>query len=319
MKKILIISSIFGITVIVLLGIIAVLMARSSNVSLGSYFSAVKMIDQNGNAKSFELLDGTGGVSGLIHVVAQEYLYSISEGDIAGHSNFTKLGTVTNVVNASQDVWETGGTYVFPTTTQQLKVFSASGNDTSAGTGIQKIKIEYLDNNWDLQTTEVTMNGVTVVNTTPTDIRRVNKVYASQVGTGAVAAGNISVTAQDVSIIYGRISAGYTQSRQLIYTVPNGKTLYITSFTLSSGVGNTTAAAKANYVTFTNRATVDPGTGALSTIFYPFSETGIENGSFVRHLEVPSKIPAQADLKISVIGDTAQAVTCNAAIRGWIE
>jgi hypothetical protein len=108
-------------------------------------------------------------------------------------------------------------------------------------------------------------------------------------------------------------------SRQLVYTVPTGKTLYITSITFSSGIGNAAGPAAESYVVFTTRATVDPGTGAVSSVFYPYNEVGSENTSFFRTLEFPTKIPATADLKISVVGDVALSVGCVAAIRGWLE
>lgn len=271
-----------------------------------------------------------GAVSGLTtwkeadgkpRVSSMPYLYDIAEGNVSGHTAFAKYGICTGVQQAEMDVWEGNSSYTFPATAgERMRVVSSSANDTSDGTGAQKIKIEYLDDSNATQTEEVTMAGQTPVNTTATKIRRINRVYISQAGTGGKSAGKIDVYHfTEATPIYGIISAGKTQSRQLIYTVPAGKTLYITSIAFSSGVGNTTASGKFNYVTFTMRACVNPSTGAASTIFYPYNEIGLVNAPWYRELEIPTKIPATADLKISVIGDTAQAVSCNAAIRGWLE
>jgi hypothetical protein len=169
---------------------------------------------------------------------------------------------------------------------------------------------------------EVTLTGATPVNTTATKIRRVNKVYVSALGSGnttGICAGPISVYhLTNATPIYGYIGAGNTQSRQLIYTVPLSKTLFITSVRYSAGTGGN--AIKLNFCRFTNRATVNPATGAASTIWYPFNEIGILQSAFILPLEMPTKIPATADLKISVIGDYASGATSvTAAIRGWLE
>ena len=258
-------------------------------------------------------------------VCAQSYLHALAEGDIAGHSMFVKWGVVTGVNATAMDMWEYGATtatYVFPASAAKMRVIGATQDDDdivgTPGTGIRKIKIEGLISDYSTVTEEVTMNGTTPVETS-TAFLRINKIYASLVGTNGVAAGNITVYhLTNATPIYGMISLGFTQSRQCIYTVPLGKTLYIVKERVSSGAGGN--AVKLNYCLFTLRSTVDPGTGAKSTIWYPMAEIGVLNQAFEIDHAIPLKIPATADVKMSVKGDYASGASlCTAALRGWLE
>jgi hypothetical protein len=279
-----------------------------------SLFHGIKYIDSNGTVHGF--IDNAGSPQ----ICAQDYLQALAEGDITGHTPFAKYGIVTGVGDTAKDVWEYGATqaaYVFPASAAKMRVVSSSTDDdgSPAGIGTQKIKIEGLTSDYSSATEEVTMDGTTPVETT-TEFLRVNRSYVSA---GTPAVGNIKVYhLTNATPIYSYISLGFTQSRACIYTVPLGKTLYITSVRYSAGVGGN--AIKLNFCRFTNRATVDPGTGAVSTIWYPFNEIGIVQQAFFLPLEMPTKIPATADLKISVIGDYASGATnCTAALRGWTE
>lgn len=278
-----------------------------------AFVEAVRAITDTGAVKGWHF-DAEG-----MRVVNQPYLQAMAEGDIAGHTPFNKFGRVANVNTAEVDVVSWAATYTFPATGgEQMRVVSSSTSDTGAGTGVQKIKIEYLNNLNATLTEEVTLSGTTPVSTVSTVIRRINRVYASAVGTGGKAAGTIIIYhLTNPTPIYGQIDLGLTQSRQLVYTVPAGQTLYIVESNLSSGVGATTN--KVEYVTFTYRAMVDPGTRTLSTIMYPEAEIGVINQAFRLVFESPLKIPATADFKVSAIGDTSNGVTCTAAVRGWLE
>jgi hypothetical protein len=267
--------------------------------------------------KSGVLNDALVMNDGELRTISQDYLYSVAEGDITGHTPFTKYGRCT-VSNATMDVWESNSVYAFPSSATKLDVVSSdTTNDKDGATGANKVKINGLNSLYAEITEEVTLAATAV--TTTNSFLRINKMWISAAGANGVAAGTITAKLTTAATVYAQISIGLTQSRQLIYTVPANKCLYITSITFSAGVGNTAASGKFNYVTFTIRAKVDPDTGLASTIFYPFNEVGLVNQSFYRPLEIPTKICSTADLKISVIGDTAQAVGCNAAIRGWIE
>ena len=278
-----------------------------------SLLHGIKYIDTAGVAHGF--IDNAGAPQ----ICSQDYLMAVAEGDIAGHTPFAKFGRVTAVGTNQVDVISWGGTYTFSsiTTGERISVASTASGDSATQTGAIKINIDYLDNTFTQGTEELTLAGNTTVTTTAINIYRINRAYVTSAGTTGAAAGAIRISNANGSNRYAQIDSGNTMTRQLVYTVPLGKSLYITSVKFSGGVGGN--AIKNEYLIFTTKAKVNPGTGLASTIFYPYNEIGLMNMAHELPLEIPTKIPATADLKISVIGDYAGDATCTAAIRGWIE
>jgi hypothetical protein len=251
---------------------------------------------------------------GSLSVVAQDYLQSLSEGDIAGHTPFIKFGYNDDVGATEEDIWTQGAVYAFPASAIQMEVVSANANDTVAGSGVQKVRVSYLDNTYASQTETISLNGTTPVATVATNILRVNALRATQVGANKVAAGLITCRMIGGAVtVYRAISAGLTRGRGAIYTVPLGKTLYLTSIAISSGF---TTSGK--LVRWTGRATFDDLTGGVLNFFQPFFEHQTQDSGFYRPFEMPVKIPATADLKISALSDNAGS-RCTCALRGWTE
>lgn len=242
--------------------------------------------------------------------------------DLIGNVNYPQPGRTRGFVfgrapvvnNVRVDLWEgPTTTYVFPTVAQRMAVVSTSANDAAAGTGIRQIMIHYLDANYAPQIEYVTLNGVTPVNTVATNILRINSVHATLEGTGAAAAGNISVTNTGGTVTYGFISAGSNTARQAIYTVPAGVTGYITHWQASSGsTGN-------HFCQITLRATTHDGV-LWPGVFLVQDEQGSQNGGDHFTLPIPIPIPAMTDVKISAISDAANAnVIALGSIMGWFE
>jgi hypothetical protein len=220
------------------------------------------------------------------HVEATPFGNAIVEGFILDHEPVSKLGYNPDVDADVEDVWIVGGLYVFPTVKQQMEVISSSANDTSDGTGARTVKIYYLDDTFTEKDTTVTLNGTTAVATTPTDIYRINRFEVATAGTGGVAAGNIDIRNVADTPIYSRIGTGQTADRDLIYTVPKGKIMYIVQVTYSAGASSGTPFGR-----FTLRSTYNNQMGVVSTLFYPLSEIGVQNGAFTIAYVIPMKFP----------------------------
>jgi len=262
------------------------------------------------------VLHGFINNAGSPQIYSQDYLLAMAEGDIVGHTGFMKFGRVSGVNNTLVDVWAgEGGTaslYVFPPSAIQMNVVSSSPNDDLGNTGIEKIMIVGLDSTYDEISEEITMDGVTAVTTTKSFLR-INSCYATQTGSVGSAVGTITVKNTANTITYSVISIELTACRQMIYTVPVGKTLYLTSITTASGAGGN--ALKLNATVFTPKVKLFG-----STVFLPQGELLTLNSDIVRNLEVPSVIPEKSDLKMSVIGDySAGGTLCIVAVRGWLE
>jgi hypothetical protein len=261
-------------------------------------------------------------VDGKPRVSTMPYLYDIAEGNVTEHTSFAKLGFNGDVGTSEEDIWGIGGTYVFPLAAQQMELVSTSVEDdiltagAVAGTGVHKVKIGYLDNTYAALTEEVTLNGQTVVLTTATNILRVNSIRVSVVGTGNKAAGLITIRNKtDHTTVYRSIAAGLTRGREMVYTVPLGKTLYITSVTISSGYSTV-----GKNVRWTARVNLDDVNMTILPVglMMPYFEVQTQDSTFYREFEMPLKVIATCDLKLSAISDSANSV-CTAAVRGWTE
>lgn len=267
-------------------------------------------------------VDGVDKVDSMLRVSSQDYLYSVAEGLVAGHTPFSKIGYNGDVGTNEEDIWTVGGKYVFPTIPMQMELTSSSVEDdpikadTSAGTGVWTVTVVYLDNTYAQQTETVTLNGTAVVTTVATNILRVNTLRVATVGTAYKAVGNIVIRNLADTPIYRQIAIGETRARAAIHTVPLGKTLYITSVALSSGYSTV-----GKNVRWIMRANYDDSTGTLLTaglFFMPYFEIQTQDSSFYRQFEVPMKVPATVDMVVSATSDSANSV-CDIAIRGWLE
>lgn len=189
--------------------------------------------------------------------------------------------------------------------------------DVSAGgTGLQVVRYTGLDTSYAEISEFVVLNGTTVVPTVRTDILRVNSWRAIVAGSAKEAAGNVDLRHLADTPIYARMEPTTTRARTIMYTVPAGHELFVTSIIMSAG-----APVAGRGVRMVTRATYDPSLNcALPTsgLFLPFTEVVIQDGSFERVLEMPTKLPAKTDLKISVISpDGTTQASC--ALKGWLE
>lgn len=150
----------------------------------------------------------------------------VSSGQMASTSHINKFG-YNMAVGSSYETITDLGTNNLPTSAAVVSVVSASAADDEGSTGAEKVEIQGLDANYNLQIEEVTMNGTSAVTTTNTFIR-VFRMRVTQAGTGEINAGNItaSIGGSDVA----RILADKGQTLMAVYTVPKGKRAYLIKF-----------------------------------------------------------------------------------------
>lgn len=73
-------------------------------------------------------------VDGQPRVCSQSYYDQIAEGNVTGHTPWSKIGFNPAITTAMEDIWSAGGLYVFPTAADGWDVVSSSAED--AGTVI---------------------------------------------------------------------------------------------------------------------------------------------------------------------------------------
>lgn len=226
------------------------------------------------------------------------------------------FGRAPDVDDVYVDAWEgPTTTYVFPAAAQQMQVVSTSASDTSAGTGVQKVTIQYLDANYAAQTEVVTLNGTTPVNTVATNIIRVNKMYASQTGTNGYPVGDISLKNTGATVTYSQMKANRNTAQQCIFTVPAGKTMYLSQWFAAAG-----SATGTHFTQVVLRSKAWDGYSVTGGGFLTVDPISLQSNSVVQPFIIPIKIPERTDIKVSATSDSSSAnVIVTASIIGWYE
>lgn len=156
-----------------------------------------------------------------------DYALEVAKGNIPGTTGVNKFGVNLSVTaDTMEDVWDGGGTYPFPTIVDITHISQDADQVAMRGGNIE---VQGLDENWELviQTIplDVTNTTTAVVLTTPLLRCFRMKVMIDVVGDQDIRAHNVGDTAT-----YAIITAGNNQTLMALYTVPAGKSAYITNY-----------------------------------------------------------------------------------------
>jgi hypothetical protein len=252
-------------------------------------------------------------------------------------------GTTTSLVDASEDflaatavavgdlvILDKSGTtpeygFVTAVATTTLTIaggFSSGGTAASRGyhvvsvaayTGAHAVKISYLTTAFAQKSEIVLLGGnATGVDLINTDVFRVNSMRVISAGTGGVAAAAIQLWDADGSApVYTYITAGYTRARNTVYTVPAGKTLYLTQISC----GYATTANQVQSARIILRTTQNDG--FATNLFQAIAEVSSPNAFNSVKFDIPIRLPAGVTLKFTAV-PTANGTVVTIA-RGWIE
>jgi hypothetical protein len=164
------------------------------------------------------------GFRGNMSFLGMVILGVVNSADIVNKSAFFEIPFMGSLNN---DVTAMGGSYIFPTSAQPTFVVSSSANDVSGGTGLRKVRIEGLNDNYEMVVQEEPLNGLTDV-PLPTDLLRVNKVQGTEVGSAEANIGDIDVF--HAGNVLARIPALKGEEANTVFTVPvdfNGAILIV--------------------------------------------------------------------------------------------
>lgn len=229
------------------------------------------------------------------------FLNEVAFGNIPGAKVYHIPGAKTSLSSTVfDDISEIPATTVIPNPGGiQLELVSSLAADDIAGTGIQKVEIHYLDTSNAEQNETVEMSGVAPKTTIATDINKIQWIHAKQVGSGGVAAGNITLrTTGGGGSDFSYIKAGGNQSLSAIYHIPAGKTGYILGWNASGII---------KIINFSLRATMERFDQALLPGIFLFQDVLSLSDSVSGWIkfESPIKVPALATVKISGISSAA--------------
>jgi hypothetical protein len=259
---------------------------------------------------------GVKQINGKPRVSSMPYLFDIAEGNVPDHVAWSKVGYSPASTASQTTLWVPGTEYVWPIGEQQMEVRANSGDDTAAGPGAQSVWFKYTNLLGHEKTETVSLAGAANVDTVATDIYRINGFRVASTGANGKPTALIDIRNRaDHTTVYSRIGAGMTRARNSVYTIPRGWTLYVTSIAFSASYSS---AGKS--VRFTTQATWDNERKAALTrgiFFMPYSEVQLVDSAYTKTLEIPTRLPENTDIKVSVIGE-ANAI-CTSALRGWLE
>jgi hypothetical protein len=221
----------------------------------------------------------------------------VSRGQIAWHRTVVVFGYNPDVDTSAETVWPGDGILPFPSSAIQMKISSASANDTANGTGARTVYIGGLDANHNEISEVVTMNGQTAVLTTQSFLH-INQAYVLSAGSLNGAAGNIYigdgvVTAGVPATVYDIIAYDYNTRITGSYTIPAGYTAYLAQGLFSSGQAGGS-----------NQVTGRLMTRGTNNIRLTAAVTTLNNGAANYAFEYNPMIPEKTTVEAQAIGSS---------------
>jgi hypothetical protein len=218
------------------------------------------------------------------------FSFFVATDQVSTLDSVEKFGRNSDIDTAAPEtIWASGGSYAYPDAAETVEIVSDDANDTSAGTGARTVMLYCLDSDWMEITQSATLNGTSAVSLA-TDCIRYNRMIVTSAGSGGTNAGNLTLRVESGGATRAYIVAGKAQTQLALYTVPGGKTAY-----LSEWFGSATAGSNGNRLVFELFAR------PLNQVFQLKHSIAIRVGgsSYFRHkFDWPLKFAAKTDLKI---------------------
>ncbi len=229
----------------------------------------------------------------------KNFLTEVAKDNVAGHSLVRKFGFNPDIDDAAtyEDVWSPGGTKTWQTSAQSLEITSSDADDIiTTGSGARTVRVYTLDSSHDLSTEDVDMNGTGVTALTGTHFE-CYRAYVLTSGTSLTNEGDIDIQVASGGDVLAQIPAGYGQTEQALYIVPNGYTGYV----LSWGIG---LIAKGQTPVCEGRLKIKEDSGSWRVV--DVRELGL-----LEPLQAPISLPEKTIVVVEATSDTN-----NAAVRG---
>jgi hypothetical protein len=230
--------------------------------------------------------------SRIIGLPMYEYRAEVSRGNVAGQKTLYKFGFNDDVDGTEEAIWMAGGVYNFPSDAAILRVFSDATQDDDGNDGARVVTIEGLDANYNEVSVDVTMDGTNAVNTTQT-FTRVNRAFVKTAGVLNYNRGVISVVHQGTgTYTVATIAQTMSQTQQAIYTVPNGKTLYIDDINFTAAISQANKRAQV-------RVVISDFGGAERTRYINV----LQSSQLISKFEYPFKVLEKSDICLKAVTD----------------
>ena len=236
-------------------------------------------------------------VSSISRVGTSEpFELQVSRGHVAYHQTLFKYGYNPLIINVNETIWDGGGIYSYPGSALAMTVTSAGG----ATDEDVKVTVVGLDGDFAEAQQEVTLDGTGAATTTQT-FRRVFRAYVSgsQAPTGNITIANGGTT-------YAQITNGENQTLMAVYTVPAGKTFYLTNGTATHGTG--TSGGVFMTVRFMTRE--------FGGVFRTATKIDIVESEVLFPFTFPLRLPEKTDVEVRAICNKNQNNAVSATFEG---
>ena len=222
---------------------------------------------------------------------SRDYNLAVARGNVSGVSMVGKFGNNPSIASGATEAITFSGAISWLTAATTVRV-KAGGNaaDTAAGAGAQQITIVGLDSSWNEVSETVATAGASASAATTATFIRVYRAYVGNVGTYTVSnTGNVTIenSAGGTDLITIQAARGQTQTTQ--YTVPLGKTAYLTSI-----FANVDSSKSCDLFMY-QRQNADDVTTPFQGVRLITSFPGLL-GTAVRNLQSYPSFPAKTDL-----------------------
>lgn len=200
------------------------------------------------------------------------------------------LGDVCAYLAGGQDKMNT------PAVGTTYYINSTSAQDLTAGSGVDRIRIVYLDSAGAQQVSTVNLNGTTAVSIGAgyTFIQWMESYHSTTAD--RVAAGNLTISsingAATEATTMEMIQLGGNRSESLRFKVPTGKTAYLKGYNVQ---------ANGTSGTLKLRATIFSDTRAISNAYHFLDVMTLKDGGMAAEDLHYETIPAGAIIKLSVV------------------
>ena len=242
-----------------------------------------------------------------VTTVASEVNVQLASGQLTGYSYIEKFGSNFNIGSAIETVWDRGGKYIYPSVASVVYASSTSSNNSATGTGARTLEVQGLNALYEPISEIITIGGAPSI-LEFLRVFRAKVITAGSTGTNETSDVLISTQAAGAGIVVSSISghgtggnyAGLGQSFMALYTIPAGKTGYLTQLT--------TGIASAGNVPLHSYVRVRPYDNGpvFSTKDVMFTTAGYATKQYI----VPLMLPEKMDIEVeSFCSNTGGAVS----------
>ena len=181
----------------------------------------------------------------IVRTTGNSYDWSIdlSAGNLDGVGYIEKFGRNDTMSANMETIWDGGGIYTYLTSASAVYVTSSDGDDNPTGDGARTVEIQGLDETYALVTEDVEVDD----GASTTTFIRVFRVRTKTTGSSGQAEGVISVRSASggggtllaqIQRVGTGGGASLGQTFMAVYTVPAGKTAYLTQWIVGAGGQN---------------------------------------------------------------------------------